>query len=75
MKLCYRVSVRSWTNRPFASWGNKWGNMPHRSQPHSIWQKPLETAPHVAQPIHGLGLRNRRSQVRILSGAFGETRL
>jgi len=29
---------------------------------------------HVALPIYRLGLRNRRSQVRILSGAFGETR-
>jgi RHS repeat-associated protein len=30
--------------------GNKWGNMPHRSQPISISRKPLETVPHSALP-------------------------
>jgi hypothetical protein len=41
-----------------------------RSQPIPISQNRLETKPHVAQPNHCVGLRNRRSQVRILSGAF-----
>jgi len=41
-----------------------------RSQPISISRKPLETVLHVVQRDLRLGLRNRRSQVRILSGAF-----
>src|SRR5919112_2474554 len=41
-----------------------------RFQPISISRKPLQIALHVVQPSDRFGLRNRRSQVQILSGAL-----
>jgi hypothetical protein len=42
-----------------ARWGNKWGNMPHRSQPIPAdldFAKPPETMPHVVQRDCRFGL-------------------
>ncbi len=58
---------------PGATHGATGDTDPHRSQPIVKPRKPLETVPHVAQPIDGIGLITRRSQVRILPPLFHES--
>src|SRR6187402_3665740 len=73
-KWSCRASTLSWVSRGIRTSGATNGATcptdSGRSQRDSIRRKPLEPALHVAQPTHRFGLRNRRSQVRILSGAL-----
>jgi hypothetical protein len=84
---CPCVRVKSWHQKPCPSGsirlhgairgarnGARCHTDPSRSQPSPIRRDPLEIHLHVAQRGPWRGLRNRRSLVRIQSGACGERR-